>query len=115
MGCLSKSVKRESKVVLLKQWDDFNFEEMGYKESGWFPRATSMCYLRESNQLVVAIEKHLFIIAENPAEKLDFYSFHLGRTTCLLYDIAEHPVKRNTLLAVDGVIKNCKLYEIDLL
>jgi len=111
---MSKSTKKESKVVLLKQWDDFNFEEMGYSESGWFPKATSMCYMREDNQVVVAIEKHLFLVAENPKEKYDFYTYHLGKTQCLLYDIAEHPTKERVIVAVDGAIKNCKFYEIDI-
>ena len=112
---LSKSTKKESKVVLLKQWDDFNFEEMGYSEEGWFPKATSMCYRRAENEVVVSIEKHLFVVAENPREKFDFYSYALGKTKCLLYDVAEHPTKRNALLAVDGAIENCKLYQVDIL
>merc|ERR1712083_1258001 len=109
---LSTSTKKESKVVLLKQWDDFDFEEMGYSEEGWFPKATSMCYRRAENEVVVSIEKHLFVVAENPTEKFDFYSYALDKTKCLLYDVAEHPTKRNVLLAVDGAIKNCKLYQV---
>mmetsp|Transcript_66768 Transcript_66768/g.106132 ORF Transcript_66768/g.106132 Transcript_66768/m.106132 type:complete len:568 (-) Transcript_66768:173-1876(-) len=112
---LNKSVKKESTVHFLKQWEDFNFEELGYPASGWWPKAISMCYLRDPNYVVVAIQKHLFIVAENPSENYDYYVYHLGHASCVLYDIAEHPRKKRAIVAVDGVIKNCKLYEIDII
>eukprot|EP01084_Bolivina_argentea_P042089 77662_1 len=100
---LNKSVKKESKVIFVKQWEDFDFEEMGYAASGFWPKAISMCYLRDTNHVCVGIQKHLFLIGENPNEKYDYYTYYLGRTTCLVYDIAEHPRKKNAIIAVDGV------------
>merc|ERR1712176_222352 len=84
---LNKSVKKESKIIFVKQWEDFDFESMGYPSSGWWPKAISMCYLRDKNQIVIGIQKHLFVIAENSNEKYDYYSYHMGKTACLLYDI----------------------------
>ena len=111
---LNKSIKKESKVLFVKQWEDFDFEELGYGSNFW-PKAISMCYLRDRNYVCVGIQKSLFIIAENPNEKFDYYTYYLGKVTCQLYDIAEHPRKKNAIVAVDGVIKNCKLYEIEML
>eukprot|EP01084_Bolivina_argentea_P183197 316164_1 len=112
---LNKSVKKESKIIFVKQWEDFDFEELGYPKNGFWPKAISMCYLRDLNYVVVGIQKHLFIIAENPNEKFDYYTYYLGHVTCLLYDIAQNPKKKNSILCVDGVIKHCKLYQIDIL
>lgn len=129
---LPKNKKKVSNIIPIKSWNINAFRQMGLISSDtsgsrsvtpkkYFPSATNMCYLRSvggrNGCLAISIEKHLFFICEDPRKghRFEFYDYYVGRANARLYDIAEDPDCERSLLSVDGIVQNPKLYYYDIL